>query len=156
MDPHPLKETIGRDTACVHASCVVVQGQGVLIIGPSGSGKSSLALQMMALGAQLVGDDRIDLRMQDGQAIADAMPNIRDLIEARGIGLLRAQCAGPVPLAYVVDLGQAEPDRLPEPEHIGVLRQTVPLLRVAGTPNLAAALIQLVKMGRVDPEWPNI
>jgi HPr kinase/phosphorylase len=126
-----------------------------LIIGPSGSGKSGLALQMMTLGADLVGDDRIDLRQQADTVTADASPPIQGLIEARGIGLLRADPIGPVPLAYAVDLGQPELARLPDPSEVPVLRQTVPLLRAAATPNLAAALMQLMKKGRADPQWPN-
>ncbi len=126
-----------------------------MIIGASGAGKSSLALQMMALGAQLVADDQVDLTGQANHVMAGAVPQISGLIEARGIGLLRAEAASPVRLAYVVDLDQSEPARLPEPEEILVLKQTVPLLHGAGVPNLAAGLIQLVKMGRVTPEWPN-
>lgn len=127
----------------------------MLITGASGSGKSALALQMMALGARLVSDDRVELKEHEGHIVATPVSQIRNLIEARGIGLLRADVMGSVRLAYVVDLDHPEPARLPEPAEVRVLRQTVPLLRAAGTPNLAAALMQLAKMGRVAPEWPN-
>lgn len=110
---------------------------------------------MMALGASLVSDDQVALTMQTGEVIADAPQALRGLVEARGIGLLRADTAGAVPIRYVVDLGQTEIARLPEHEFVQVLRQTVPLLRGAGLPNLAAALMQLARLGRVDPEWPN-
>ena len=155
MECHSLKNTVGRDAACVHASCVGVEQKGILIVGPSGSGKSGLALQLMALGARLVGDDRIDLTEDAGEVIADAPPSIRGLVEARGIGLLRADTAGPVPISVVVDLEQGTSERLPDPMTVSILRQTVPLLHAAGIPNLAAALMQYVKMGRVNPEWPN-
>ncbi|MEX0329655.1 MAG: HPr kinase/phosphorylase [Ruegeria sp.] len=155
MDIKSLPDTAGQDDACVHATCVAVDGKGVLLFGPSGIGKSAVALQMMALGAELVSDDQVTLKMQDGQVIAYAPPSIRGLVEARGIGLLRAIPAGPSPVTLVVDLGQSETKRLPEPANIQVLRQTVPLLRGHGLPNLAAGLIQLLKMGRVDPEWPS-
>lgn len=151
----PLSGIADQETACVHATCVAVQGNGVLLIGASGAGKSALALQMMALGAQLVADDRVNLMAQDNHVMASAVPQIHGLIEARGIGLLRAEPVGPVRLSYVVDLDGHEPARLPDPEEVRVLRQTVPLLRAAGVPNLAAGLMQLVKMGRVAPEWPN-
>lgn len=155
MDDTPLSEIEGRNAACIHATCISVEGNGILIVGPSGAGKSGLALQMMALGAGLVADDQTALIMQAGRVIADAPPALRGLIEARGIGLLRADPVGPVPTGYVVDLGQTESARLPEHDFVQVLRQTVPLLRGAGLPNLAAALIQLARLGRVDPEWPN-
>ncbi len=155
MGGDPLSDIAEQDAACVHASCVAVQGAGVLITGVSGAGKSALALQMMALGAQFVADDRVALSTKGAQVLADAVPPIRGLIEARGIGLLRAESIGPVPLAYVVDLDQNEPARLPEPTEVRVLRQSVPLLRAAAVPNLSAALMQLLKLGRVSPEWPN-
>ena len=155
MSVKALSDIAGHTQACIHASCVAVEGRGVLILGTSGAGKSALALQMMALGADLVSDDRVALSMQNGQVIADAVPPIYGLIEARGIGLLRASPVGPTPLTFAVDLDQKEAARLPDPADILVLRQSVPLLRGAGVPNLAAALIQLAKMGRVNPEWPN-
>jgi len=155
MGDTPLRKTEGHDTACIHATCVSVEGCGILILGPAGAGKSGLALQMMALGASLVSDDQVALTMQTGEVIADAPQALRGLVEARGIGLLRANPAGAVPIRYVVDLGQTETARLPEHEFVQVLRQTVPLLRGEGLPNLAAALMQLARLGRVDPEWPN-
>ncbi|CUH49520.1 HPr kinase/phosphorylase [Ruegeria atlantica] len=144
-----------QDSAILHASCVAVGGRGLLIVGASGAGKSELVLQMMALGAELVGDDRVALRNNGGEVTADAAQNIRGVIEARGIGLLRAPPVGPVGLRYVVDMDQREEVRLPDPISIRALGQTVPLLRGRGVPNLASALMQLMKMGRVNPEWPS-
>jgi len=155
MRGQALSDIQNQDRAILHASCVSVAMRGLLIVGQSGAGKSGLALQMLALGAGLVADDRVQLRMTDGQAMAEAAPNIGGMIEARGIGLLRADAIGPVPVRFVVDLGQTESDRLPEPVTTVVLRQTVPLLRGDGVPNLAAALIQLLKSGRVSTEWPS-
>ncbi|MES0827809.1 HPr kinase/phosphorylase [Ruegeria sp. SCP11] len=155
MSGQTLSDSRQQDSAILHATCVAVDGQGALILGRSGAGKSALALRMMALGAGLVADDRVALRMDKGRIMADAAPNIRGLIEARGVGLLRADPAGETPVSYVVDLDQTETERLPEPITTEVLRQTVPLLRAAGIPNLAEALMQLLKMGRVDPEWPS-
>ncbi len=155
MNNPQLSDIADRDIACVHASCVAVGDRCVLILGASGAGKSALALQMMAMGAQLVSDDRVELRIQDGQVIAQSPAAIRGLIEARGIGLLQAETADQIPLYYVVDLDEPETERLPAETRIRVLRQTVPLLRGAGIANLPAALIQLLKMGRVNPEWPS-
>lgn len=155
MSVKALSEATEQDNVCIHGTCVSVSGRGLLILGASGAGKSALALQLMAMGAGLVADDRVDLNMVDDQVLAEAVPQIRGLIEARGIGLLRAEPQGATPLACVVDLDHHEPKRLPEHATLRVLRQTVPLLRGAGVPNLAASLIQLLKMGRVDPEWPN-
>ena len=77
----------GRDDAIVHGSCVALTGKGLLITGRSGSGKSALCLQMVALGAELVADDRVQLRREEGQILARAPAAIAGLIEARGIGI---------------------------------------------------------------------
>ena len=153
MCSQTLSDIADKVSACVHATCVAVQGRGILIVGASGSGKSLLALRMMALGADLVADDRVDLRRDAGAVIADATPQIAGLIEARGIGLLRATPCGPVALDYVIDMDQTQTARLPEPVTLQLLGHDVPLLFGAGVPNLTEALMQLLRMGRVDPEW---
>ena len=79
----------------LHASCVGLDGDAVLILGKSGAGKSALALTLMAYGAQLVADDRVVLRPVDGRIIASAPDTIAGLIEARGVGIfaLRSACS---------------------------------------------------------------
>ena len=72
-----------------HASCVAWQGRGALILGRSGAGKSALALQLMALGADLVSDDRTELLAEADALTARAPATIQGLIEARGVGLMR-------------------------------------------------------------------
>ncbi|WP_300071928.1 serine kinase [uncultured Ruegeria sp.] len=155
MKTSSLSDAMNQDSARVHASCVAVAGRGLLIVGVPGTGKSALTLQMMAFGAEFIADDRVDLRLERGKVTAITVQNISGLVEARGIGLLHASSAGSATVHYVVDLDQTEDARLPEPITIQLLGQTVPLLRGAGVPNLPAALIQLLKMGRVDPEWPS-
>ena len=134
----------------IHAGAVAIGGRGLLILGPSGSGKSALALALMALGARLVADDRVILRAEGGDLLADCPPPIAGRIEARGVGILRAQAAGPVALAQVVDLGRAEPDRLPPLRHITLLGVTLPLVLGPMTPHLPSALVQLIRCGRCD------
>lgn len=103
----------------LHATCVAFGAAGVLIVGPSGSGKSALALHLLALGAALVADDRVALHAGPpaasgaGTLVAAAPPGLPALIEARGIGLLHAPLAPAATVALAVDLGAAEPDRLP-------------------------------------------
>ncbi|HHY02835.1 MAG TPA: serine kinase, partial [Paracoccus sp.] len=87
----------------IHASAVAIEGRGLLILGPSGAGKSSLALALMAQGALLVADDRVLLDASEGQLIAACPAPLLGRIEARGVGILAAPPAGPVPLAQVVD-----------------------------------------------------
>jgi len=155
MDTVDLSTLAHSDTANIHASCVAVDRQAILILGRSGSGKSGLALQMMALGAGLVADDRVELTVARGQVMAVSPMRLRGLIEARGVGLLHASAVGITPVAYVLDLDQTEDARLPAEDSIELLRQRLPLLKGSGVPNLAASMIQLVKMGRVSSEWSS-
>lgn len=152
VGPAALQDLKERDCVTVHASCAAVAGQGLLITGASGSGKSALALELMALGARLVADDRVILRAAPHGIVADAPDTIRGMIEARGLGLLRAEPAGPVVLSHVLDLDRSEPNRLPEFREILLLGHSVPLLFRPDTPHLAASLIQLLKAGRVAPD----
>ncbi|MFI0396564.1 HPr kinase/phosphorylase [Paracoccus jiaweipingae] len=135
-----------------HASCVALAGKGVLIVGPAGAGKSALALDLMSRGAALVADDRVALWRQGDQVLADAPPMLRGRIEARQIGLLRADAAGPVPLALVVDLSRPEPQRLPPLRHTTVLGVPLALVFARHDPHLAPAIRQLMIGGRDDPE----
>lgn len=134
----------------IHASAVAVEGRGLLILGPSGAGKSSLALALMAQGALLVADDRVLLDARDGQLIAACPPPLAGRIEARGVGILSAAAAGPVPVAQVVDLGRAETMRLPPRRSITLLGIVLPLVLGPMGPHLAPALRQLLLGGRSD------
>ncbi|RCW88580.1 HPr kinase/phosphorylase [Paracoccus lutimaris] len=134
----------------MHASCVAHRGRGLLILGPSGAGKSTLALEMMAFGAVLVADDRTQLCGAGGQIIADSPEAIRGRIEARGVGILNARAHGPVPLALAVDLGQAEPDRLPPARELSISLGNLPLVLGAGRVHLASTLLQYLEGGRAD------
>ena len=58
----------------VHASCVALDGNGVLLRGPSGSGKSDLALRLIDGGAVLVADDQVALTVEGEKILASAPP----------------------------------------------------------------------------------
>lgn len=135
----------------LHASAVTAHGQGILIIGASGSGKSGLALQLMALGAMLVSDDQTDLALFDGTIRMQAPETIAGLIEARGIGLLRADSTA-APLNLVVDLGQTETKRLPDLHTVTILGQSLPCLHKVDSPAWPSAIMQYVKSGFKNPE----
>jgi len=134
----------------LHATCVAIDGRGVLILGPSGSGKSSLALDLMALGARLVADDRTTIAPGPDAPIATCPPAIRGRIEARGIGILSADPAPPTPVALVVDLGLPEPDRLPPWRTRTIAGHDVALLHNPGSGPFAAAIVQYLRCGRID------
>ncbi|WP_306456273.1 HPr kinase/phosphorylase [Falsiruegeria litorea] len=136
----------------MHASCVSMSGQALLIVGDSGSGKSALALQLLAFGCDLVADDRVSVSVGADGLTAEAPPSLPKLIEARGIGLLRSVICEPARLCAVVDMNTLETDRLPPARKWSLLGQDLPLfLRVEG-PHFAAALAQMMKYGWYDPE----
>ncbi|MFC3569456.1 HPr kinase/phosphatase C-terminal domain-containing protein [Paracoccus sp. TOH] len=136
----------------LHASCIAHRGRGLLILGASGAGKSTLALEMMAFGATLVADDRTLLRAEGRDIVADSPDSLRGLIEARGLGILRARAHGPVALALAVDLDRPEPERLPPPRRLDLLDRALPLVLGAGCVHLAPALLQYLDAGRADTD----
>ncbi|WP_106164276.1 HPr kinase/phosphorylase [Tritonibacter scottomollicae] len=136
----------------LHASCVALEGRGVLISGQSGSGKSALALELMARGAVLVADDRTEIRRAGTRLLAKAPAPICGLIEARGVGILRADVVAEVQLHVIVDMSQLETDRLPRHVRQQVLGVSLPSLKRAEGDHFAAALIQYLKGGAIDPD----
>ncbi|MFT4151540.1 MAG: serine kinase [Paracoccaceae bacterium] len=144
--------TVPASVRLFHASCIALQDPGVeaglLILGPSGSGKSSLALMLMAFGARLVADDNTLVRRQGGRLRAEPVPATAGLVEARGIGILRTAPPQATVLTLAVDLGTVETERLPPRRHIDVMGIALPLVLGPATPHLAAALFHLLRYPR--------
>jgi HPr kinase/phosphorylase len=128
----------------IHATTVAIGGNGLVILGPSGLGKSALALQLMAVGAMLVADDRTDLRLSAGRLIAQAPHPLLGKIEARGVGILYATPSDPVPVTLACDLGRTEEDRLPQLRYQEWMGTRVPLVSGPYQSHLYAALRQLM------------
>ena len=136
-------------TQILHATCVAVDGRGLLITGPSGSGKSSLAIRLLALGAKLVSDDRTALLAEDGQIHARCpAPAIGGLIEARGVGLLHAPTVESAGLVLVADLSKTEPERLPPLRKVTIMGCELPLVLQVQNDHFAAALLLYLRHGR--------
>ena len=137
---------VPQDT--VHATCVAIAKRGILIIGPSGSGKSALGLALMALGAKLVSDDRTVLTNKAGILIANCPAAIRGLIEARGLGLIHAQTLASAKIALVVDLGQTETHRLPPHRNTTLCDVRCDLVLGQQTPHFPSFLLAYMMGGR--------
>jgi HPr kinase/phosphorylase len=138
------------DIGVQHGSCVDFDGCGVLILGASGSGKSSLALACISLGARLVGDDYVDLNVEQGAIIARRPPNIAGLIEVARVGILNCDFIERTKLAMAIDMSQAEVARLPPHRHIALQDCDIPLIYGADIPYLHSVAYQFVTAGRAD------
>ena len=113
--------------ASVHASAVKVGNRAVLIRGPSGSGKSRLAFDLIRSGrsgqiapAVLVGDDRVHLDTDGGELRVRGAAELAGLIEIRGLGIRHTEFAEQAVVGLVVDLAAADAERLPSPEALNV------------------------------------
>lgn len=101
-------------------------GDGVLLIGPPGSGKSDLALRLLHHGFTLVADDRVDI----DAGIATPPAPLTGMLEVRGLGIVRLPCTPSARLALVVELG-GPLERLPAPTRDTDL--DLPVIRVDAT-----------------------
>jgi HPr kinase/phosphorylase len=134
----------------LHASCVALEGRGLLIIGASGSGKSALALELMALGAGLVADDRTILTRVGAEIIATCPPQIKGMIEARGIGLLQAEAIAQARICLIVDLDRRETERLPPKRQHPLFAVPIDLVFSATSRHFPFGVLQMLRTKRVD------
>lgn len=136
------------DATTLHATCIALDRRAALILGPAGSGKSGLALRLMAMGAVLVSDDQTSVRRMGADLLASAPAAIRGRIEARGVGLLTADTVADVPIRLLIDLGETETHRLPPERDRDILGCKIPLVYGVESAHFSAAILQLLKAGR--------
>lgn len=153
----------------LHASAVAFGGSaGILITGASGNGKSTLCSELIALGAQLIGDDQVQLSCANGQLVARGAPELSGLLELYGIGIVQLpddRLCGQAPLAFEVQLNAENqaPERLPEMQYSHYLGQSLPRFELpAFSPTLASKMALLAQVfqqfglaGLVDVAKPN-
>jgi serine kinase of HPr protein (carbohydrate metabolism regulator) len=127
----------------VHATTVDLDGQGVMLRGPSASGKSDLGLRLIDAGARLVADDRTDLTLSGDAVLATAPKELAGRMEVRGIGIVAVAPVADTRLVLVVDLVDVgDMQRLPEPETVDVLGVTLPLVRLSAFEASAPAKVR--------------
>lgn len=114
----------------LHATTVAIGGRGVMITGPSGSGKSDLALRLIDRGAALVSDDYTDCVAHDGVVMASPPATIAGRIEVRGIGIVDMPHAPHATVSLVVTLGETV-ERMPESRPKRVAGIDIPAIALA-------------------------
>lgn len=128
----------------VHGTCIDIGGMGVLLLGPSASGKSDLALRLIDGGAVLIADDRTDVTLKDGVLVASAPAEITGTIEVRGLGLLKVGAGQKAVLGFVAEL--VEPklvERMPHAQTWEYGGISVPAIKIAPFEASAAAKVRL-------------
>lgn len=129
-----------------HGTVVGFAGRGILLRGAPGSGKSDLALRLIAIGAALVADDQVDLSAEAGGLVARVPETIAGLIEVRGLGIRSLPHRPAMPLRLVVDLVPGrQVERLPEPrfetlEGVAVARLSLDPFELSAPVKLLLAL----------------
>jgi HPr kinase/phosphorylase len=104
----------------VNGTAVAWRGQGVLILGATGAGKSDLTLRLIDAGATLIADDVVELMREGNQLLLSFPPegpaDLKGKMEVKGLGIMSVPAAPPqVPLALVVRATQpAEVELVPE------------------------------------------
>lgn len=135
----------------LHATAVALEGRAVLISGPSGSGKSDLALRMLDRGFELVSDDRTIVRKEGTRLIASAPETIKGKLEVRGVGIVEMEHQNNLPVALVVELTrdiQRMPDENRERMILGI---AIPLVNIdamtASAPSKVAVALDRIGLG---------
>ncbi len=129
----------------LRGTCIALEGSGVLLRGPSGSGKSDLALRLIDAGGRLVADDYTDVSEVAGRLVATAPPKVHGLLEVRGIGIIRLQAKPSARLIACVDLVPIDKiERMPVTEDVRILGVSLPRFVVCAAEPSSVAKVALV------------
>lgn len=116
----------------IHATAVAIKERGILIVGPSGSGKSDLALRLIDRGATLISDDQVIASRQERTIVLNPPANIAGKIELYSVGIFDVPFVKDINLSMIVQLA-------PNSERYPLDRQTrscleleVPLITLDG------------------------
>jgi len=127
-----------------HATCVNLRDGGALLRGPSGGGKSDLALRIIDTGGRLVADDYVILSVQGNRVIAAAPETIKGLLEIRGVGVVEVPYTSSCEVKLIVDLVAADAvPRLPEPATEDLAGVPVPRIALDARQASAPAKIRM-------------
>jgi serine kinase of HPr protein (carbohydrate metabolism regulator) len=156
-----------QSTPTIHASAVLAGARAVLIRGSAGAGKSRLAYALCQAGktgalpfSRLIGDDRVHVQAANGRLLVHPAPALAGLIEVRSIGVLRLPFEPAGVVGLVVDLGDADTERLPPELAETAIIEGIRLPRLAVAPGndplplVLTRLLNLAQPGSQIPEFP--
>ncbi len=152
-----------HDTVIVHGTTIALGSRAALIRGPSGSGKSDLALRCISLPQSsagqlaLIADDQTVIGRLGNTLVASAPQNIAGLLEIRGLGIVPVPFIEHATLHLIIDLVPADTmlERYPGPlKTTEILGLSVPLLHLKPFESSAAAKVLFalsIENGRLAP-----
>ena len=132
----------------IHSTSVVIDDNGVLILGDSGSGKSDLALRLIDNGATLISDDISICRKNSDNIYLYCPPEIKGLLEVREIGIITVPFVEKIKLRLVVNLKSNNNERFPKDSCFRILGIKIPIINIEGKNSSAVAKIK-VKLNEI-------
>ena len=132
----------------MHSSSVVIEDNGVLILGNSGCGKSDLALRLIDNGATLISDDVSICKKSLNNIYLHCPPEIKGLLEVREIGIITVPFVERIKLRLVVNLKSKNNERFPKDNSFRILGIKIPLISIEGKNSSAVAKIK-VKLNEI-------
>ena len=132
----------------IHSTSVVIDDNGVLILGDSGSGKSDLALRLIDNGATLISDDISICRKNLNNIYLYCPPEIKGLLEVREIGIITVPFVERIKLRLVVNLKSNNNERFPKDSTYRILGIKIPIINIEGKNSSAVAKIK-VKLNEI-------
>jgi HPr kinase/phosphorylase len=144
---------MAKEQICLHGTCISVNGEGILILGRPGAGKSDLALRLIdepghgisggLMRSELVSDDQVIITRREGKLIASAPSNISGKLEIRGLGIVALATQSSVPLSLIVKLQvHSAIERLPDRGTFDILGLALPLVEIDGNSPSAPARLR--------------
>ena len=128
-----------------HGTAVSYNGSGILILGPSGSGKSDLALRLINEGADLIADDQVLIKLVGKALQLSAPDSISGLIEVRGVGIIKIKPVCYIPLSLIVEIKSgAQLERIPIMKKDLIEEIPIPVIKLDAFEGSAIAKIKIL------------
>ena len=139
------------ETKRVHSSAIVLEDNGVLIVGDSGSGKSDLALRLIDSGATLISDDITICEKKNDIIYLSAPAETKGLLEVREVGIITVPFVEKIILKMIVKLEEGDLQRMPCKNTQKILGQKIPTVIINGRNSSSVAKVK-VKLNEIRDE----